>query len=243
MRRARRFRKTPCRPPRQNRSRGGIPPSTRARWDWKLRLSRLLQALYPLEVFVVEDITEDTRTGQRRWNASFSPLEVGKCWFSEELATIAPVVLTPGYETARLREGLGLSKSGRKDEETFWSHCADSWVLASSAAGGAAPEDTRLVRIAPLRFRRRSLHLRQPAKGGARRRHGGTVSLGLRRGTQVLHPRGGSATWGDAPGDCSACTPSTTAGGSRNGPGGRTWWSLHPVRGGCGDRQSANEGR
>jgi hypothetical protein len=122
-------------------------------------------------------------------------------------------------------------------------HCADSWVLASSAAGGAAPEDTRLVRIAPLRFRRRSLHLRQPAKGGARRRHGGTVSLGLRRGTQVLHPRGGSATWGDAPGDCSACTPSTTAGGSRNGPGGRTWWSLHPVRGGCGDRQSANEAR
>ena len=32
MRRARRFRRTPCRQPRCNRARGGLPPSTEARW-------------------------------------------------------------------------------------------------------------------------------------------------------------------------------------------------------------------
>lgn len=41
MRRARRGRKTPCRQPRQNRKRSKkkLPPSTRARWQWKLRLA------------------------------------------------------------------------------------------------------------------------------------------------------------------------------------------------------------
>jgi len=191
MRRARRYRKTPCRKPRANRARGGIPPSTRARWGWKLRLARLLCALYPISLFVVEDIKAETRRGQGRWNTSFSPIQVGKVWFYNELAKLAPVRLVAGHETARMRDSLGLRKSSRKDEETFWAHCVDSWVLAASAAGGTAPEDTRIVRVAPLRFRRRSLHLRQPAKGGVRRRHGGTVSLGLRRGTQVLHPRFG----------------------------------------------------
>jgi hypothetical protein len=140
---------------------------------------------------VVEDVKAETRKGQRRWNVSFSPLQVGKAWFYSELSRLAPVTIVQGHETAQMRQELGLCKSSRKDEESFWPHCVDSWVLAASAVGGAVPEDTRIVRIAPLRFRRRSLHLRQPAKGGVRKRNGGTVSLGLRRGTQVLHPRFG----------------------------------------------------
>ena len=44
-RRARRQRKTPCRQPRCNRARGGIPPSTKARWQWKLRLLNWLRRL------------------------------------------------------------------------------------------------------------------------------------------------------------------------------------------------------
>ncbi len=191
MRRGRRYRKTPCRKPRQNRSRGGIPPSTKARWDWKLRLARLLATFYPITVFVVEDVAAETGKGKRRWNRSFSPLEVGKQWFHTELERVAPVVLVPGYETKRLRDARGLTKLARKSEETFRAHCVDSWVLAASAVGGSVPDDTRIIRVAPLRFRRRSLHLRQPAKGGVRRRHGGTVSLGLRRGMHVLHPRYG----------------------------------------------------
>lgn len=191
MRRGRRYRKTPCRKPRWNRAIGGIPPSTKARWDWKLRLALFLARLYPVSAFVVEDVSARTRSGNRRWNASFSPLEVGKRWFYRELSKIAPVIPIPGYETKRARDELGLSKTGKKSEETFWAHCVDAWVLASLEVGGTAPENTYIIRIAPLRFRRRSLHLRQPGKGGVRRRHGGTVSMGIRRGTQVLHPRHG----------------------------------------------------
>jgi len=201
MRRSRRYRKTPCRKPRANRRCGGIPPSILARWGWKLRLSRFLCSLYPIDLFVVEDIKARLRKGQKRWNVSFSPLQIGKEWFYWELRKLAPVTLVKGYETAQMREELGLRKSSRKDEESFWSHCVDSWVLAASAVGGSVPEDTWIVRIAPLRFRRRSLHLRQSAKGSVRRRHGGTVSLGLRRGTQVLHPRFGFCYVGGYMGD------------------------------------------
>ena len=73
MRRSRRQRKTPCRKPRFNRSRGGIPPSTRARWDLKLRIAKLLCTLYPVSFFIVEDVKAKTIKGKRRWNASFSP--------------------------------------------------------------------------------------------------------------------------------------------------------------------------
>jgi len=87
MRKARRFRKTPCRAPRFNRAHGGIPPSTKARWQWKLRLANWLSKLYPIECFVVEDIKAVTK-GKRRWDRSFSPLEVGKNWFYLELAKL-----------------------------------------------------------------------------------------------------------------------------------------------------------
>jgi hypothetical protein len=76
MRRGRRFRKTPCRQPRFTRARGGIPLSTKARWQWKLRIARWLSKLYPISVFVVEDVKARTK-GQRRWDASFSPRSYG----------------------------------------------------------------------------------------------------------------------------------------------------------------------
>jgi len=107
MRRSRRTRKTPCRKPRQNRqqSKKKLPPSTRARWQWKLRLARFLCQLFPVSVFVVEDIKARTQ-GKRRWDQSFSPLEVGKQWFYVELGKLAPVQTKQGYETKALREQL-----------------------------------------------------------------------------------------------------------------------------------------
>src|ERR1700692_4645278 len=112
MRRTRRHRKTPCRQPRQNRkhSKRKLPPSTRARWQWKLRLARFLCQLFPVSVFVVEDIKARTR-GKRRWDQSFSPLEVGKQWFYVELGKLAPVQTKQGYDTSALREQLGLMKT------------------------------------------------------------------------------------------------------------------------------------
>src|ERR1700682_3517068 len=93
MRRTRRTRKTPCRQPRQNRkqSKPKLSPSTRARWQWKLRLAPFLDQIFPVSAFVVEDVAAVTKKGKRRWNRSFAALEVGKRWFYEELGKLAPV--------------------------------------------------------------------------------------------------------------------------------------------------------
>lgn len=190
-RRGRRFRKTPCRQNRMNRSRGGLPPSTKARWQWKLRLARWLARMFPIEVFVVEDIKAKTK-GKRKWDSSFSPLEVGKAWFYAELRKIAEVKTKAGFETKQLRDALGLKKSHSKLADTFECHNVDSWVLANSWVDGhAVPDNKVLIKLVPLRLHRRHLHLFQPTVGGLRRSDGGTRSLGFTRGGLVRHPKFG----------------------------------------------------
>jgi len=77
MRRARRSRNTPCRPCRLNRRRGEVflPPCTKSRWQWKLRLLAWLSKMYPITHVMVEDVQATTKKGARRWNCMFSPLE------------------------------------------------------------------------------------------------------------------------------------------------------------------------
>ena len=222
MRRTRRARNTPCRKPRQNRkhSRKKLPPSTKARWQWKLRLASWLCQLFPVSVFVVEDVKAPTKQGKRRWNRSFSPLQVGKQWFYEELGKLAPVQTMQGFQTKELREELGLKKTHKKLAEVWQAHCIDAWVLAHAAVGGRkTPDNTRLVCIAPLNWHHRQLQKLQPAKGGKRRREGGTLSLGIKRGTLVKHPQ-----WGK-----------TYVGGTMNGK-----LSLHAPESGKRLTQSAN---
>ena len=164
MRRARRYRNTPCRANRQNRARGGLPPSTRARWGWKLRITRWLARYYPLTTIVIEDIAAVTKAGKRRWNQSFSPLEVGKQWCYTELAHSAPVMTVAGYQTKALRDQAGLTKSRNKLSDGWDAHCVDSFVLASYGVGGAShPTNTQMLYVVPLRFHRRQLHRLQPA--------------------------------------------------------------------------------
>jgi hypothetical protein len=194
MRRTRRGRKTPCRQPRQNRkqSKRKLPPSTKARWQWKVRLARFLCQLFPVSVFVVEDVAAMTKKGKRRWNTSFSPLEVGKHWFYEEISKLAPLQIRQGYETKALREQLGFKKTSKKLAEVWEAHCVDAWCLAYSSVGGStAPDNRRLVCIAPLNWHRRQLHRFKPEKGGKRKPYGGTLSLGIKRGTLITHPRWG----------------------------------------------------
>jgi hypothetical protein len=198
MRRTRRNRKTPCRQPRPNRhqSKKKLPPSTRARWQWKLRLAHFLCQLFPVSVFVVEDIKARTR-GKVRWDQSFSPLEVGKQWFYAELGQLASVQTKQGYETKALRDQLGLKKTRKKLAEIWEAHCVDSWVLASSAVGGSdSPDNKWLVCIAPFAWHHRQLHRFQPEKGGKRKPYGGTLSQAVKRGTLVKHPKWGKATVG-----------------------------------------------
>jgi hypothetical protein len=194
MRRARRSRKCPYRERRSNRNINTkkLPPSTRSRWGWKLRLCRWLARYYPITVFAVEDIAAVTKKGRRLWNQSFSPLEIGKQWFYRELGEIAPVKTRRGYETKALRDTLGLKKSRQKMSDKFEAHCVDSWVLANEQVGGYPSLDNKFVLyIVPLHFHRRQLQVFQPDKGGVRKLYGGTRSLGFKRGSWVNHSKYG----------------------------------------------------
>jgi len=196
MRRTRRKRKTPCRKPRHNRrqSKKKLPPSTRARWQWKLRLARFLCQIFPVSIVVVEDIKATPKQGKRRWNRSFSPLEVGKQWFYTELGKRAPVEIKQGYETKALRDQLGFKKTGKKLAQVWEAHCVDGWVLAYGVIGGKPkPDNVELVCIAPLNWHHRQLHRFQPGKEGKRKPYGGTLSQGIKRGTLVKHPQWGKA--------------------------------------------------
>lgn len=194
MRRSRRSRKTPYRQMRANRNHGKekLPPSTRARWGWKLRICQWLARRFPIITWIVEDITAETRPGKRRWNASFSPLEVGKCWFYAELVKIASLCTRPGYHTKEIRDELGLKKSKQKMSDSFDAHCVDSWVLANFYTGGhLKPDNTAMLYLVPLRFHRRQLHRLEPGEDGVRTTYGGTRSLGFKRGSWVKHPKYG----------------------------------------------------
>ncbi len=189
MRRARRNRTTPCRKPRFNHAKGSLSPSTKARWQWKLRIVNWLRKMYPITDFVVEDIKAKT-TGKRRWDMSFSPLEVGKHWFYSEIKKLGDLTLKQGWETKELRNNVGLKKSSNKMAEAFNAHCLDSWVLANSRVGGhVLPDSKQMFLITPLRLHRRQLHALQPSKGGIRKAYGGTRSLGFKRGSLVQHSK------------------------------------------------------
>jgi hypothetical protein len=190
MRRARRFRNTPCRQNRKNRliNKNRIPPSTKARWQWKLRIAEWLTLMFPISVFVVEDVKARTWKGTKKWNTSFSPLEVGKRWFYLELKKIAHLETRTGNDTYEMRQELGLKKSKQKLSNKFEAHCVDSWVLANWYVGGhLIPDNTTLIEIIPLEFHRRQLHRLQHSAGHVRLRYGGTISAGFKRGSIVKH--------------------------------------------------------
>jgi hypothetical protein len=189
MRSSRRHRKTPYRKDRQNRKRSALAPSTKARWQWKLRIASWLCKLFPVDCFVVEDVKAKMKKGCTKWNTLFSPLQIGKTWFYAELGKLAGVETLQGYETFALREQYGLKKGSNKSKKSFSSHCVDSWVLANYYVGGhTTPDNKNLLLIIPMRFFRRQLHVLQPAKGGYRKRQGGTRSFGFKKGSIIRHP-------------------------------------------------------
>ena len=194
LRRGRRSRKCPNRKNRTNRlaNSARIPAGTRARWDWKLRILDWLSKLYPVTHVCVEDIKARTIERAKKWNTSFSPLEVGKQWFYTEIRKRWELRTLQGWQTQEIRDRLGLKKSSKKLAETFDAHCVDSWCLAyHTVAGDSIPDNTSIFCISPIPIRRRELHRQNPQKGGKRPRYGGTTFNGLVKNTLVKHVRHG----------------------------------------------------
>ena len=195
LRRGRRSRKCPNRKNRTNRlaNRERIPAGTRARWDWKLRILDWLSKLYPITHICVEDIKAQTIQRAKKWNQSFSPLQVGKDWFYSEVKKRWKLLTLQGYETKEIRDRLGLKKSSKKLSETFDAHCVDSWCLAHHTVGGEnIPDSTGIFCISPIPIARRNLHREVPKKGGIRSRYGGTMlKNGLIKNSLVKHAKYG----------------------------------------------------
>lgn len=195
MRRARRHRKLWRREARfanRLRNKKSLPPSTLSRWNAKLRILKQLCKIIPISDVVVENVQAATRKGCRKWNTNFSPLEVGKHWFYDQIEAIEiKLHLMQGYETKELRDQFGLKKSSQKDKKTFNSHAVDAWVMAASITGALQPTWLGLIYWIPIRLHRRQLHRFEPIKGGMRRSYGGSMSMELSRGTLVKHVKYG----------------------------------------------------
>ncbi|MDE0468413.1 MAG: RRXRR domain-containing protein [Candidatus Poribacteria bacterium] len=194
LRRGRRSRKCPNRKSRLNRlaNRERIPAGTRVRWDWKLRILDWLSKLFPVTHVCVEDIKARSIERVKKWNQSFSPLEVGKQWFYNQIRKRWELLTLQGYETKEIRDRLRLTKSSNKLAETFDAHCVDSWCLAYHTVGGdSILDNTDIFCISPIPIRRRELHRQNPQKGSKRPRYGGTTWNGWVKNTLVKHVKHG----------------------------------------------------
>ena len=198
LRRLRRFRKTPyreCRPNRSTlRNKGRIPPSTKARWNAKLRIIKSLIKIIPIKTIIVEDIKAITKKWKTKWNVSFSPLEVGKNWFYSEIENLGvKLIKVSGFKTSEHRKERGFKKlTGKgKMDYTWESHNVDSHALCEMALNEHLMPFLGIWQINFLNFYRRQLHVQNPAKGGIRKIYGSTLSLGLIRGSIIKYKKDG----------------------------------------------------
>lgn len=184
LRKHRRYRFSPCRKCRSNRKIKGLPPSIKSRWDQKLRIISLLRKILPITVINVENVAAKSKIGSRKWNTMFSPIQVGKEYFrnSIKLTTIR-LIETEGYDTKKHRVMRSFEKIKTKMSTVWESHCVDSHSLCEIANGSFIKPFKGFYIFENFNFRRRSLHLQTPSKKGLRRINGGTVSLGVPRGS------------------------------------------------------------
>jgi hypothetical protein len=189
-RRARRYRNTPYRACRFNRKIGQLPPSTKARWQAHLRIISVLRKILPITNIVIEDIKAETKKHARKWNRNFSPLEVGKQWFEDQVKELGLAFNKfSGFDTYNQRNSRGFKKTSKKLSEVWEAHCVDSHCLAELLFNNLEPV-RRLKVLSFLNWHRRELH-QGYKKGGIRRLYGSTRSLGLNRGTLIKHPKYG----------------------------------------------------
>lgn len=194
LRRSRRNRKTRYRTCRFNRGVGNrIPPSTKSRWVYKLSIINWLRKLYNITHVVVENVKSKTWKNARKWNKNFSPIEVGKNFFREEIKKMnVDYNEFDGYETFEFRNSYGFKKNSNKSKKDFYTHCVDAWVLANQIVGGHTEVDNlRTLYLKPLKIFRRQLHVQNFSKGGVRKNYGSTRSMGFERRTLVKHPKYG----------------------------------------------------
>ncbi|BAY26345.1 hypothetical protein NIES2100_61590 [Calothrix sp. NIES-2100] len=203
-----------------NRCQGKLPPSIRANRQLELRIVSELCKIYPVSKIRYEYVRADVDLTSGRKKAKsgkgFSPVMVGQKWMLSQLEKFAPVVKVEGYQTASTRKHLGLTKNKLdKSNPEFNTHAVDGVTIAATAFveyrqyhttkvdsgdwfGNVTITSAIFKVILRPPYSRRQLHLMLPAKGGVRRRYGGsTTRHGLRKGDFVKSPKGVGYVSGD----------------------------------------------
>ena len=203
-----------------NRRQTKLAPSIRANRQLELRIVSELCKIYPVVQiryeYVKADVDLTSGRKKARSGKGFSAVMVGQKWAIEQLNKLAPVVTIFGYQTSTTRKHLGLVKNkADKSKPEFSTHAVDGVAIAASyfveyrkyhqigVDGGdwfgsvsLTPANFFVIKRPP--FSRRQLHLMVPAKGGIRRKYGGsTTRHGLRKGDLVSSPKGISYVSGE----------------------------------------------
>jgi hypothetical protein len=193
--------------------RAKLAPSIRANKDLEYRTITLLCEIYPVNKIVVEEV-------EARGNKSFSPVMVGQRYQINRLSELANVTLKKGWETSNFRKYLGLHKEkSDKSLQIPETHAVDAITLACSEfvqykswegtknhgaswIGKVNITESQFTILRRPPISRRQLHLMVPAKGGIRRKYGGTVTKhGLRKGDYVKATQGNTTYFGWVSGD------------------------------------------
>ena len=189
-----------------NRKNRKIPPSIRANRDLEWRVLDELTSIFPFETVAYEVI-------KAKGSKGFSPVMVGQRWQLERLEAFGEVKQVEGWETANIRQQLGLQKQKHVLGDAIpATHAIDGVALACTAfikygmicngvmgwKGNVKVTDAPLAVIRRPPISRRQLHLMVPSKGGKRRKYGGTVTRhGFRKGDLVSSPKGIGYVSGD----------------------------------------------
>lgn len=170
LRRSRRHRNCRRRPSRWlNRTKTKIAPSILARKRLELKVIKELSKIYPVNMIGFEDIKFNHFKDKEGIKGQFfSHVEVGKNWILKEMKKICEVNIIRGYETNIRRQQLGLKKEGDKTVRSVDSHVNELGIETKNKF----KYDT----ITRPKYSRRILHLEQPAKGGIRRKYGGSTT-------------------------------------------------------------------
>ena len=193
-----------------NRRNKKVPPSIRSNRQLEISVITELSKIYPISTIVYEYVKADVDLTSGRKNArsgkGFSPVMVGQAWAIEQLSKIAPVVKKLGWQISNLRKHLGLSKQKENKKEAISAtHAVDGCVLAATQFIDYLPFENSggrghcwkgqvtitnapffVIRRPPIS--RRQLHLMIPAKGGVRRKYGGTTTpFNIRKGDLIQY--------------------------------------------------------
>jgi hypothetical protein len=188
-RRYRKCRRRPSRFANRKKPKGWLAPSQKAKVQFRLKIIEELNKLYPISQAIVEDVCFNHY--QQRWGHHFSTVEIGKqLTYATLRAWLGDLTLVHGYQTAALRKQYHVSKTAKKAAWTVEAHAIDAVVIAADALAVDTFQIASFMVWQRYQYPRRQLHKFQFAKGGIRRREGGSQSLnGFRKGDLVVYSK------------------------------------------------------